>query len=246
MNKNRDTYILFFILIAFFIVSVVYLSFGWLDIWGDGLGIITAAAITLAMYSFLYKDNPVFKIAENIFVGVAMGYSIIIVWYNILKPDVFEALIMPVLKDTGNTPQYSVIIPTLLGLFMFFRFSSKMSWLSRWSFAFIVGMGAGIAIPNFINAILLRQLEPMFDPLYTGSFWGTINTSLVLIGVVSVLFYFFFSMEHKGVIGGASVVGIWFLMIAFGASFGYTVMARMSLLIGRIQFLLKDWLGIIQ
>ena len=246
MNKNRDIYILFFILIAFFIVSVVYLSFGWLDIWGDGLGIITAAAITLAMYSFLYKDNPVFKIAENLFVGVAMGYSIIIVWYNILKPDVFEALIIPVFKDTGKAPQYTVIVPTLLGLFMFLRFSSKLSWLSRWSFAFIVGMGAGIAIPNFINAILLRQLEPMITPLYTGSFWGTINTLLVLIGVVSVLFYFFFSLEHKGVIGGVSVIGIWFLMIAFGASFGYTVMARMSLLIGRMQFLLKDWLGIIQ
>jgi hypothetical protein len=246
MNKNREIYILFFILIAFFIVSVVYLSFGWLDIWGDGLGIITAAAITLAMYSFLYKDNPVFKIAENLFVGVAMGYSIIIVWYNILKPDVFEALIVPLLKDTGKAPQYTVIVPTLLGLFMFLRFSSKLSWLSRWSFAFIVGMGSGIAIPNFINAILLRQLEPMITPLYAGSFWGTINTLLVLVGVVSVLFYFFFSLEHKGVIGGVSVIGIWFIMIAFGASFGYTVMARMSLLIGRIQFLLKDWLGIIQ
>ena len=35
-------------------------------------------------------------------------------------------------------------------------------------------------------------------------------------------------------------------MIAFGASFGYTVMARVSLLIGRIQFLLHDWLGVIQ
>jgi len=107
-------------------------------------------------------------------------------------------------------------------------------------------MGSGIAIPNFINAILLRQIEPMFAPLYTGSFWGTVNTLLVLVGVVSVLFYFFFSMEHKGVIGGVSVIGVWFLMIAFGASFGYTVMARMSLLIGRMQFLLKDWLGIIQ
>ncbi len=246
MNKNRDVYILFFILIAFFIVSVVYLSFGWLDIRGDGLGIITAVALTLAVYSFLYKDNPAFKIAENLFVGVAMGYSIIIVWFNILKPDVFEALIIPVLKDTGNAPQYTVIVPTLLGIFMFLRFSTKLSWLSRWSFAFVVGLGSGIAIPNFINAILLRQLEPMFTPLYTGSVWGTINTLLILVGVISVLIYFFFSVEHKGVIGGVSVIGIWFLMVAFGASFGYTVMARMSLLIGRVQFLLRDWLGIIQ
>lgn len=246
MNKNRDIYILFIILTTFFIISVVYLSTGWLDIWGNGLGITTAAAITLAMYSFLYKDNPAFKIAENLFVGVAMGYSIIIVWFNILKPDIFEALIVPLFKNTGKAPLYSVIVPALLGIFMFLRFSPKLSWLSRWSFAFIVGLGSGIAIPNTINAILLRQLEPMFTPLYAGSFWGTINTLLILIGVVSVLFYFFFSLEHKGVIGGASVIGVWFLMIAFGASFGYAVMARMSLLIGRIQFLLKDWLGLMQ
>ena len=246
MIKKTDVSITIWILIAFSIVNIAFLATGKLGFNAKGLGIITAVALTLAMYSFLYKDNPVFKIAENLFVGVAMGYSIIIVWFNILKPDVFEALIVPMFKDTGNAPQYLVIVPTLLGLFMFLRFSSKLSWLSRWSFAFIVGMGSGIAIPNFINAILLRQLEPMFMPIYTGSFWGTINTLLILIGVVSVLFYFFFSMEHKGVIGGVSVIGIWFLMIAFGASFGYTVMARMSLLIGRMQFLLKDWLGIIQ
>lgn len=246
MIKRSDISITTWILIAFGIINISLLATGKLGFNGKGFGIITAVAITLAMYSFLYKDNPVFKIAENLFVGVAMGYSIIIVWFNILKPDVFEALIVPMFKDTEIGPQYSVIVPTLLGLFMFLRFSSKLSWLSRWSFAFIVGMGSGIAIPNFINAILLRQIEPMFAPLYTGSFWGTVNTLLVLVGVVSVLFYFFFSMEHKGVIGGVSVIGVWFLMIAFGASFGYTVMARMSLLIGRMQFLLKDWLGIIQ
>ena len=67
---------------------------------------------------------------------------------------------------------------------------------------------------------------------------------VVLIGVVSVLVYFFFSVEHTGVVGGVSKVGIYFLMVAFGASFGYTIMARLSLLIGRISFLLEDWLKI--
>ena len=57
-----------------------------------------------------------------------------------------------------------------------------------------------------------------------------------------MLFYFFFSVEHKGVSGGISKVGIWFLMVSFGASFGYTVMGRVSLLIGRVQFLIYDWL----
>jgi hypothetical protein len=232
------------ILVIFIIINIFFLITGKLGFDAKGLGIITAVALTLAMYSFLYKDNPVFKIAENLFVGVAMGYWIIITWFNILKPDVFETLIVPIFKDTGKAPQYAVIIPTLLGFFMLLRFSDKLSWLSRWSFAFVVGLGAGITIPNFIHAFILKQLT--FDSLITGSLPDSINNFLILLGVVSVLIYFFFSLEHKGVIGGVSKIGVWFLMIAFGASFGFTVMARMSLLIGRIQFLIRDWLGLIQ
>jgi len=244
MDKKTDVLTLTWILVAFCIVNIFFLVTGKLGFDAKGLGIITAVALTLAMYSFLYKDNPVFKIAENLFVGVAMGYWIIITWFNILKPDVYEQLIVPLFKDTGNAPQYIVIIPTILGVFMLLRFSNKLSWLSRWSFAFVVGLGAGITIPNFIHAFILKQLT--FDSLIAASLPDSINNFLILLGVVSVLIYFFFSLEHKGVIGGVSKIGVWFLMIAFGASFGFTVMARMSLLIGRIQFLIRDWLGIIQ
>ena len=244
MNNKTDVSITTWILVAFCIINIFFLATGKLSFGADGFGTITAVALTLAIYSFLYKDNPVFKIAENLFVGVAMGYWIIITWFNILKPDVFETLIVPLFKDTGSAPQYAVIIPTLLGIFMLLRFSNKLSWLSRWSFAFVVGLGAGITIPNFIHAFILKQLS--FNPLITASVPESINSFLILLGVVSVLIYFFFSMEHKGIIGGVSKIGVWFLMIAFGASFGFTVMARMSLLIGRIQFLIRDWLGIIQ
>jgi len=244
MDKKTDVLTLTWILVAFCIVNIFFLVTGKLGFDAKGLGIITAVALTLAMYSFLYKDNPVFKIAENLFVGVAMGYWIIITWFNILKPDVYEQLIVPLFKDTGNAPQYIVIIPTILGVFMLLRFSNKLSWLSRWSFAFVVGLGAGITIPNFIHAFILKQLT--FGSLIAGSLPDSINNFLILLGVVSVLIYFFFSLEHKGVLGGVSKIGVWFLMIAFGASFGFTVMARMSLLIGRIQFLIRDWLGIIQ
>jgi hypothetical protein len=68
---------------------------------------------------------------------------------------------------------------------------------------------------------------------------------LIIVGVIATLSYFYFSKEHKGVLGVAAKIGIWFMMIAFGASFGYTVMARISLLIGRVYFLLHNWLGLI-
>ena len=59
------------------------------------------------------------------------------------------------------------------------------------------------------------------------------------------LVYFFFSIEHVGVVGGVSKVGIWILMITFGASFAYTVMGRIALIAQRIEFLLDDWLWVI-
>jgi hypothetical protein len=60
--------------------------------------------------------------------------------------------------------------------------------------------------------------------------------------VLSCLVYFFFSVEHRGIVGGISRLGIWFLMITFGAGFGYTVMGRIALLSDRFEFLFYDWL----
>ena len=135
-----------------------------------------------------------------------------------------------------------VAVASLLGLLILTRLSSKISWLSRISFAFVVGVGAGFTIPRYISAFVLSQIEPTIRPI-TMDMDG-LNLVLIMIGVVSVLVYFFFSVEHRGFVGGVSKVGIWFLMISFGASFGYTIMARLSLLIGRVRFLLDDWLHV--
>jgi len=73
--------------------------------------------------------------------------------------------------------------------------------------------------------------------------WATsLTNTLLIIGVCTSLIYFYFSKEHKGILGVAAKVGIWFLMVSFGAAFGYTIMARISILIGRVDFLINDWI----
>ena len=64
--------------------------------------------------------------------------------------------------------------------------------------------------------------------------------------MITTLSYFFFSREQKGLLRVSANIGVWFIMIGFGASFGNTVMGRISLLIGRVQFLLTDWIHIIK
>ena len=246
MNRSTDFWILVGTLTAFTVINALFFAIGSFKINWDSFGIVIAVGLTLAMYSFLYKDNPAFKIAENLYVGVALGYTVIITWYNALKPDIYDPLFVPIFTK-ATEPEYLVIVPMILGIFMLMRISARLSWLSRWSFAFVVGLGSGLTIPNYIHTFILKQIEPSMRPLFYGgeSIYVSVNGILVLVGVVTVLLYFFFSIEHKGPIGVASKIGIYFLMVSFGASFGYTVMGRMSLLIGRMIFLLRDWLGVL-
>jgi hypothetical protein len=245
-NRSFDFWLLVGTLGFFALVNLFFFLLGRLSLSWEGFGIMVAAGLTLAIYSFLYKDNPAFKVVENLYVGVALGYTVIITWFNALKPDLYDPLLVPLF--TGLRAQYLLLVPMFLGIFMLLRFVRGLAWLSRWSFAFVVGLGAGMTIPNVIHAFILKQLEPSMHPVFYGgeTMLASINTMLILLGVTSVLIYFFFSVEHKGPVGVISRIGIWFLMVSFGASFGYTVMGRMSLLIGRIMFLMRDWLGVIQ
>lgn len=190
------------------------------------------------IFSFLFKDNPFYKFAEHLFVGVANGYYIAFYWHNALRPNLFEQL------AAGN---FIYIVPLLLGLMYFTRFIPKVAWLVRIPIGFMIGWGAGINIPVYFQAFVLKQLEgtivtPLSFPNATEGIWALI----ILIGVVCTLVYFYFSKEHKGILKPTARLGIIFIMIGFGASFGYTVMARVSLLIGRFQFLLGPWLGLIE
>jgi hypothetical protein len=236
---TRDTYILLAFVLLFAGVNAALLAGGTLEANWDSFGIIVAAGLTLALYSFLYKDNPLFKAAENIYVGVAAAYVFGQYWYPTIYGEIYARLIELGGED-GNSGDWWLLMPTLLGLLMLTRLSRRFAWLSRLSFAFFVGLGAGLTIPRTISSFILAQIEPSLRPL-SWSIDG-LNLLIILVGVVAVLVYFFFSVEHSGTVGQISRVGIWFLMVSFGASFGYTIMARLSLLIGRVTFLLDDWL----
>lgn len=236
--RARDRLIFTVFVGAFAVVNIGLILSGRLPANWNGFGLILAGGISLALYSFLYEDNALFKFAEHLYVGVVAAYEVAQVWYQNILTDVYNPLFRAV-ADVG--PKWVVLIPTVLGLFLMTRLIGKAVWLSRLSFAFIVGLASGLVIPRRIASFILQQIGPTMQPLWTdGSF--AFDAFLILLGVISVLVYFSFSFEHTGVIGGVSRVGIWFLMVSFGASFGFTVMARLSLLIGQLTFLLEDWL----
>jgi uncharacterized membrane protein YdcZ (DUF606 family) len=199
---------------------------------GDFLWTTLGAILTLSTFSFLYKDNPFYKIAEHLVVGVSAGYFVIILWYTGLIPKMVDPL---------SEGRWWYFFPGLLGILMWFRFSKKLSWISRYPIAFYIGIATGVAIPLEMQNRVNRQLvDTMMTPEFSVSTMKGISDVIIIVGVLSALFYFFFSKEHKGAFGGVAKIGIYTLMLGFGASFGYTVMARISLFIQRVQDL-RNW-----
>jgi hypothetical protein len=103
---------------------------------------------------------------------------------------------------------------------------------------------AGIFLTSQLHGLVLPQMRDTMLPLWNDGGLAALALPLVVVvGVISTLIYFYFSKPHTGALGVTAKVGIWFIMISFGAHFGFTVMGRVSLLIGRGQFLIEDWVG---
>ncbi len=191
-----------------------------------------SAGLTIFLFSFLYKDNPFFKIAEHLYLGAGMGWWFQVYLYSVLQPKVWEPL-------ANHAPHpWMVLIPAVLGLSLITQFIPRISWISRYGFTFLMGYGSGLAIPVGLSTDFINQIGGTIQPFAVVSGmtpFALLNAILVAVGVICVLVYFFFSLEHTGVIKKVSNLGVYFLMIYFGAAFGNTVMARFSLLYGRFD-----------
>jgi hypothetical protein len=238
---------------------------------GTVLWMTSAAFLTICIFSFLYRDNPLYRFAEHLVVGVSAGYWIAILYHTSLTDLWIEPLgaSISAFGQPGGSfvAKFGAlvlnILPGLIGLLMFSRFFAKTSWISRWPIAFYLGVSAGVALPLFLQSFVVRQVAAnMVNPAdifgtmaadltilfnYGNStllFWQGFGELIIVVGCICGLAYFYFSAEHKGIMGGAAKVGIWILMIGFGATFGYTVMSRISLLIGRFNYLIS-WVSAI-
>ncbi|TDJ55236.1 MAG: hypothetical protein E2O40_06110 [Planctomycetota bacterium] len=219
-------------------------------------GVWVAALFTLAIFSFLYSDNTLYKVAESIVIGVSAAYWMVVGFWDVivpnlmgkLVPDMVKAWAIPGLKEDA---EYLYLIPLVLGVMLLCRLGPKsISWWSRWPLAFFIGVFCGLRLVHYLHGNFLNQIRNAIVSLVivdNGSFdfWGSVRSVILVGGVLCGIVYFFFSFEHKGIVGRIAKVGIWLLMITFGAGFGYTVMGRIALLAIRLEFLFDDWLWLI-
>ena len=208
----------------------------------DALILWAGAIATLGIYTILYRENPISRLFEHIFVGLSAGYLLVVAWTLTLLPKWWKPMV-------GQARWYW-IFAAVVGLLFYFIYSRRFVWLARIVIGLFFGAASGTFFREFFP-LLSPQIAACFKPLRAGVQlgWGQVILThwISLVILLCVLAYFFFSVSHEGRLGRnlgrLSVAGRWFLMIAFGAMFGNTVMARISLFIGRMYFLLHEWVG---
>ncbi len=222
------------------------------------VGIWVSAILTLAIMSFLFGDNALYKTAEAILVGSSAGYAMAYAFYTGIVDQLLINLFPSMVRSwtsTGLPWEYQwdwvYILPGILAVMLVCRLLPKGGWIARWPLAFIIGATAGFRLTSHLESDFLLQIKGTITSLWAVNgagqfeFWNSIGAIVILLGVLLCLVYFFFSLEHKGAVGKAARGGIFVLMITFGAAFGLTVMGRITLLTERFDFLFKEWLHLL-
>jgi hypothetical protein len=224
----------------------------------DLLGALVGFVLTLLVFSYIFGDNALFRIAIHIFVGVAAGYTLAIAFYNIIYPQ----LVIPLF--TGSTQErLLMLVPLGLALLLFAKLSTRLSDLGTPVMAFLVGVGAAAAVGGALFGTLLPQALASMNEFDARSIFqggdaltglGKLgNASLMLVGTLTTLAYFQFGMRtrHDGKaqrplwLQVIAWIGTLFIAITFGALFAGVYTAALMALIERLNFLVQFILSLI-
>ncbi len=195
-------------------------------------GTTLAAIVTIVAYSYLFGDNPLYRFLEHLFIGITAAVMTIQAVLNIKNQAV-----TPILAEG----QYLWVIGIIGGIMMLARFTKKYAWVSRAPLSLIIGATSALSIIRAVESEIVKQVAATVNLK-----WTSVDGAIYILCVVLPMAYLIFTINEKSKSGHAVTslgkLGQYAMMLAFGASMGATVMARISMVVGRLQFLIQDWL----
>jgi hypothetical protein len=198
-------------------------------------GIWMAALLTIFIYTYVYKENPAFRWAEHTLIGLTAGV------YTVNGLDNIRKLVIDPIAG-GNMSALIMLIPLAMGLLLFTRFSRTQYHYSRWMMAMLI---ASAVAAGMVASAQTRILVSIVETFPTGGdLMTTFDELVMLVAVVSTIIFFTYTRPHTGALGTVALVGRYALMLALGVNFGNAFSSRMGYIIGRLNFLLLEWLGI--
>ncbi|MFQ6053148.1 MAG: hypothetical protein ACE5OO_02815, partial [Candidatus Bathyarchaeia archaeon] len=189
----------------------------------------------IAITTLAWKDQPVAKTAEHIYLGVVTAHLTVMAWRNIRT--------IGISKIAAGNIVY--IIAILLGVMAYARYSKKYFWIYRYPIALIVGIGIGTSMRGLVGGSFLDQIKDSFFNLAVpGDAMASFNNLVMLVTLLSCMIYFIFTIRGTRSAVGVklSTYGRYAMMAAFGYSFANTIATRINQYAGRISFLVLEWL----
>jgi hypothetical protein len=201
--------------------------------------------LTVMIFSYLIGDNPLFRIAVYLFIGVASGYAATIVWYDVLVPKLFQRL-----ATTDPNQLLLSVIPLLFGVSLLAKLSPRISWIGNFAMAVLVGVGAAAAVGGALLGSLMPQARASIDAFDFRSAGGGGNAVLKLVegtvmlfGTAFTLASFHFSAaraadgtpKRNPILDGIARVGRIFIAITLGVLFAGVYMAALTAMIERLS-----------
>ena len=195
------------------------------------------------IFSYIFGDNPLFRIATYFFIGVSSAYVFVLIFYQVFLPK----LILPLL--TGDLNQKAIqLIPIILSSLLIFKLFNKTSSIGNTSLAFLVGSGAAIILTSAFSGTLLPMIDMITEPFSLNSlnFSNLMGGIILLIGAVSSLLYFQFSTIVDGeyqtilskIMHTLKKIGTIFIGITLGSIFAGVIISSVLALIERVNFII--------
>lgn len=202
--------------------------------------------LTLMILSYLIGDNALFRFAVHVFVGVSAGYVAIVALYQVIWPYLLIPLVSAPILERGL-----LVIPFVLSALLLMKISPRLGWLGGPAVAYLVGVGAAVAIGGAILGTILPQAAAAAAPFdwrnAPDPLTSLFNGAVMLAGTVGTLAYFHFgarrredgSVKRNLLIETLAWLGKLFVALTLGALFAGVYAAALSALIERIHSLLS-------
>jgi hypothetical protein len=204
--------------------------------------------LTLMVFSYLIGDNPLFRIAVYLFIGVSSGYAATVIVNYVLIPRLSS------LQANDINQLILAIIPLLFGVTLLAKLSPRISWIGNFAMAVLVGVGAAVAIGGALLGTLMPQLGAAINTFDVRSAGGGLQVASKLLqgvvtlgGTVFTLASFHFSAgrapdgtpKRNPIIEGIAWVGRLFIAITFGVLFAGVYMSALTAMIERLSFVIN-------
>ncbi len=203
---------------------------------------IIGVVLTLFVFSRIVwaENNPLFRFAQYLFIGVSLGYAFVVLYHQVLWPAVFTVILDT--ESLQGFDLYLTLMPFILGLLLLPRITGRQrfSWLANIPLALLFGVGTALALGGVLVGTLYPQWIDTVQPV-GNTLPQLIGTVILAMGVILTLSYFYFTMQRDTGMGqlvaGSAHVGYWLLMVVLGFFLAGALRTYLAALSERLEFL---------